>query len=764
MRKNTYELKNLNCAHCAGVIDLELKKIENLEKHSLNFLTKELKVEIKDEFFKETVIKIKETILRIEDVVEIIEKDTKTVKFRLENLFCQSCSLKIEKTILELDFISDGFYNFSTQILTLTVPSSTNSNKLQESIQKIVDSIEDGVIVRSSEIPETKNEIYVENKKELFFNIFGAILFVILISFESLKNNLPLFLLAYFLVGSDVLLKSIKNIKNKNPFDENFLMSLATIGAFGIKEYPEAVAVMLFYKVGEFFQSKAVSKSRKSIESLLNIKPQWANVLINGLPEKVKPDEVSIGNTLIVYPGETVPLDGIITKGHSNLDTSALTGESLPLETKIGNNILSGSININSTIELKVSKTYSDSTVSKILDLVENAGIKKAKTEKFITSFSRYYTPFVVFSAIFVAFILPVFLGNFNLWFYRALIFLVISCPCALVVSIPLGYFGGIGRASKHGILVKGSNYLEALTKVNKIILDKTGTLTNGTFVITEIHGLISEKELLETAIIGENGSNHPLALAIKNSLDFSVSPDDIKTFEVLQGYGTKTQYKNDIIFVGNKKLMNLQGIFFENSLEHATIIHVAKNNIYLGYIMLSDQIKKTSHSFVEKAKSLGIELIMLSGDNETSCNDVATNLGIKKYFSSLLPQDKVALVEKELGNKNTTIFVGDGINDAPVLKRVDIGISMGGVGSDAAIEASDIVLMDDNLLKVISAIEIAKKTKKIVIQNIVFALGIKIIILSLGLNGHATMWEAIFADVGVALIAIFNSIRALRD
>lgn len=765
MIKKTYELKNLSCAHCANIIDTELKKIDFIKNHSLNFVTKELKIEVEEENFYNTFNKIRDFIKVVESDVEIIEKDIKELKFRLENLFCQSCSIKIEKAILDLDEVNSGFYNFSNQLLTITVSKDTQTLVFRDKIQELIDSIETGVTVKildeESNVPNEKKKI----NKSFYINLLGAILFFILLSFESLRHNLFLFLVPYLLISYDILLKALKNLKNRNPFDENFLMTIATLGAFGIGEYPEAVAVMLFYKIGEYFQEKAVSKSRNSIEALLNIKPQWANVYLNGVLKKIRPNEVSVGNTILVNPGENIPLDGIIIKGASSLDTKAITGESLPQDVSEGNLVLSGSININSSLEIKVTKDYSNSTVSKILDLVENSSMKKAQTEKFITTFSKYYTPIVVILAAFVGIILPMFIGNFNLWFYRALIFLVISCPCALVVSIPLGYFGGIGRASKHGILIKGGNYLEALNKVNKILIDKTGTLTKGKFVVTELNiSNSTESQLIETAIIGETDSNHPLALVIKGLKSFNIDRTMIKSYSIIQGRGTRVIYGDDLILVGNSKLMTENSIDFIKNEYSSTTVHVAKNGIYLGNIVLTDEIKEDSHIFAKKANSLGIELIMLSGDNENSCNDIAKSLGINKYYSNLLPEDKVSILEKELNSSGKTIFVGDGINDAPVLKRSDIGISMGGVGSDAAIEASDIVIMDDKLPKILTAIEISKKTKNIVLQNIVFALSVKIGILLLGLGGHATMWEAIFADVGVALIAVFNSIRALRD
>lgn len=767
MINKNYELKNLNCAHCAGVIDSVIGKIENVESHSLNFVTKELKLQIKEENANVTIELIKTTIKSIESVVEIVEKRVKEVKFRLENLFCQSCSSKIEEEILKHPKVNSGFYNFSTQILNLHVNEPINVRELHSDIKKIVDSIEEGVTVISlTEIIESEEK--KENNNELIRNIIGTIIFVVLLSLDNrLKLQFPFFLVAYLLIGSDIVIRAFKNLKNKNAFDENFLMTIATLGAFGIKEYPEAVAVMLFYKVGEFFQSKAVTKSRKSIEALVKIKPNFANVLINGVLSKVSPESVNVGDRIIVNPGENIPLDGVVIKGSSSLDTKALTGESMPQEVTINDNVLSGSININSTLEIKATKDYLNSTVTKILDLVENASIKKSKTENFITTFSKIYTPVVVGLAVFVGLILPIFLGDFNVWFYRALIFLVISCPCALVVSIPLGYFGGIGRASRNGILIKGSNYLDALTKVKNIVVDKTGTLTKGTFVIEklEVFNGFSEEELIKFVSIGENGSNHPIALAIKNKYNKSIDFEKIQSFEILQGYGTKTLYDNSIILTGNEKLMKKFGIESLENTEKNTIVHIAKDSKYVGYIILADEIKSEAKAFITELTKRGLNLTMLSGDNKNACEELASKLQIKNFYSSLLPADKVEEIEKLIdANNGLTIFVGDGINDAPVLKRADIGISMGGIGSDAAIEASDIVIMDDKLNKILKAIDIANKTRTIVIQNIVFALGVKLLIIILGLSGHANMWEAIFADVGVALIAIFNSIRALRD
>lgn len=773
-----YKLENLFCQSCSSKIEKEILEMKEVKNGFYNFSTQILNLNLEKNVNIDLISSnIKKIVDSKEEGVNVILLSNlyKDLKFKLNNLFCQNCSSKIENKILELKEVKNGNYNFSTQILNLKVEENTNNELLLKNIQQICDSYEDGVkaeiIIGNShehnhDHSHHHHEDYSENKIHLAINIIGTLMFFILISFPNFKFKFVGFLIAYLLVGSDILLSAFKNLKNKDPFDENFLMTIATVGAFGIGEYPEAVAVMIFYKVGEFFQSKAVSKSRKSISSLLSIKPEWANIEINGKIIKVKPHEIKIGDKITVYPGENVPLDGKIVKGESSFDTKALTGESIPSTYSVNDDVLSGTVNIDSTVEIIVTKSYENSTVAKILNLVENASIKKAKTEKFITTFSRYYTPIVVFFSAFVGLILPIFIGDFSLWFYRALIFLVISCPCALVVSIPLSYFGGIGRASKNGILIKGSNYLEALTKVKKIVVDKTGTLTKGNFTIKNISPITNDKleDLIYYAVIGENGSNHPIANAIKNYKNIEFDLNKIEKFEVVSGLGTKTIYNSDVILVGNKSFLTKNGINVTSNLEENTIVHVSVNNNYLGFISLIDEIKEDSFEFIKLSRENNLEVIMLSGDTQKTCENVSKNLGISKFFHSLLPSDKVQLVENELSSDYSTIFVGDGINDAPVLKRVDIGISMGGVGSDAAIEASDIVIMDDKLSKINKAIDIAKKTKSIVIQNIIFALTVKIGILALGLEGHASMWEAIFADVGVALIAIFNSIRALKD
>ena len=582
--------------------------------------------------------------------------------------------------------------------------------------------------------------------------------------------NTVVFIIAYLIVGVDVLLKSFKNIVKGQVFDENFLMSVATIGALSIGESAEAVGVMVFYKLGEFLQAKAVGKSRKSISELMEIKPEYANLKVGSEVKEVSPYDVEIGDLIIVKPGEKVPLDGVVVDGFSMVDTSALTGESLLREVGNGDSVLSGFINKNSVLTVSVQKEFEDSAVSKILDLVENASSKKSKTENFITKFSKYYTPIVVISALLIALIPPIILHNasFNDWFYRGLIFLVVSCPCALVLSIPLSFFSGIGYASKQGILIKGSSYLEALRNVDTVVFDKTGTLTKGIFDVSYVNPVgINEDELLKYASIAEVNSNHPIAKSIVKYYNRKVDLDKIKSYEEIPAHGIKVDYDGEHILVGNEKLMMTNNIFFTKAKKIGTVVYVAVNQRYKGYIVISDALKNDSKDCIVGLKNSGIkETIMLTGDNKLVADDIGKQLGIDRVYSNLLPTDKVEKLESLYNGKleNQKIaFVGDGINDAPVLARADVGIAMGGLGSDAAIEAADVVLMTDEPINIVKAIQIAKKTNKIVWQNIIFALGIKIIVLILGAGGVATMWEAIFADVGVALIAVLNAMRVMK-
>ena len=592
----------------------------------------------------------------------------------------------------------------------------------------------------------------------------------LIVKFEdSLINNI-IYIVAYLVVGLDIIKKAIRNITRGKVFDENFLMSVATIGAFGIGEFPEAVAVMLFYQIGELFQSYAVDKSRKSIASLMDIRPDFANLEKAGKLEKVSPEEVKIGDTIVVKPGEKVPLDGILIEGNSTLDTKALTGESLPREIEKGDEVLSGTININGVIKIKVTKEYKESTVSKILDLVENASSKKSKSENFISKFAKYYTPIVVIIALVLAVLPPLIIqdASFSDWLYRALSFLVVSCPCALVISIPLSFFGGIGGASKLGILVKGSNYLEQLANTEIFVFDKTGTLTEGVFEVQKIKPInITEEELLEITAYAENYSNHPISLSLKKAYNKKIDEKKIKKTEEISGRGIVAQIEEKEVLVGNEKLMNEKQIKFKKSNSIGTILYVAINGEYVGYILISDKIKKDSAETIKKLKKNHIkETVMLTGDKKIVGETVAKDLGIDTVFTELLPDGKVEKVEKLLKSKSEKgklAFVGDGINDSPVLAMADIGIAMGGLGADSAIEAADIVLMTDEPSKIVTAISLAKKTMRIVKENIIFAIAVKVIVLILSAIGISTMWEAVFADVGVSIIAILNALRVLN-
>lgn len=608
-------------------------------------------------------------------------------------------------------------------------------------------------------------------KKEVIKVVIALILFLIslIIPFENAWINIGIYIISYLIVGLDVLIEAIKNIFKGEVFDENFLMTIATIGAFTIGEYPEAVAVMLFYQVGEMFQSYAVDKSRKSIASLMDIRPDFANIKKNGSIEKVSPDKISIGDIIIVKPGEKVPLDGTIVDGNSILDTSALTGESVPREVSIGDEILSGSINQNGLIEIKVTKSFGESTVSKILDLVENASSKKSKSENFISKFAKYYTPIVVVIAVLLAIIPPIIFKEteFIQWLYRALTFLVVSCPCALVISIPLGFFGGIGGASKLGVLVKGSNYLEALSKTEVVVFDKTGTLTEGVFEVKKVNSVdITKEDLIKYAAYAESFSNHPIANSLKKAYGKDIDNKKISETHELLGLGVNAVVDGKEVFVGNEKLMQEKNIEYIKCNEIGTILYVAINNQFKGTIIISDKIKADAKETIEKLKKNNVKkIVMLTGDKKAVGESVAKELGLDEVYTELLPNNKVEKVEelmKSKSEKGKLAFVGDGINDAPVLAISDIGIAMGGLGSDAAIEAADVVLMTDEPSKVVDAIKISKKTLKIVKQNIIFAIVVKILVLILSAIGLSNMWQAVFADVGVSVLAILNALRVL--
>jgi len=693
-------------------------------------------------------------------------------KFHLKGLTCAHCAAKIEQSVQEFPGVSCAALNFIDGILEVTPDDGFTMEA--SAIQSLVDAIEDGIIVEAISEDDIAEQSLSHHKDEdtprsLLIRIAAGLVFLTLGIFS--KGNpaeVPFYLIAYAIGAYPLLINAFKNLKNKNIFDENFLMVVATLGAFAIKEYHEAIGVMIFFQVGELFQEYAVDNSRKSIKSLINMRPESVNLKKNGETLKVKPEEVNPGDIFIVKPGERIPLDGNIIEGVSSLDVSGLTGESIPRDVAPGNEILSGSININGLLTVRAAKTFKESTVSKILKLIETSSLKKAKTEQFITKFARYYTPSVVIFAVILAIIPPLALNQaFSEWFRRALIFLVISCPCALVISIPLGFFGGIGGASKKGILIKGANHLEALNNLKTVLFDKTGTITKGAFKVVSIeHETGDENVLLKYAALAESHSNHPIAKAIVKAYNGPIDEKLIKSYEEIPGIGIKAVIEGENVFAGHDKFLHDENIQHRVCIGAGTTVHVVVNKQYSGYIVIADELKDDSARTMRDLAELGVKTVMLTGDNEGTAKHIAESVNVGAFHAELLPHEKVEKLEyyKSLNKDGgLTAFIGDGINDAPVIARADIGIAMGGLGSDAAIEAADIVFMDDKPSKIVEAINIAKKTRTIVFQNIVFALGVKGVFLTLGATGHANMWEAVFADVGVAIIAIFNSMRTMR-
>ena len=696
----------------------------------------------------------------------------------LNGLTCAHCASVIDEKVKHIDGVKNSNLNFTNKKLSVEIDCD-NEEKIIKNIIDIINDTEPGLDIQiegQREIKEDKTQKSIKNneKLNLLKIIAGAIVFIFAfyqeIAGRENKYSLLIFLVAYLLVGSDVLYKALRNITKGRIFDENFLMSVATIGAIAIGELSEAVGVMLFYKIGEYLQELAVGKSRKSISELMQIRPDMANLKLGNTIKVVNPEDVNIGDYIIVKPGEKVPLDGVVIEGSSMMDTSALTGESVLRTVKKGDNLLSGFINKNALLTVQVTKDFSESTASKILDMVENASSKKSKTENFISVFSRYYTPIVVGLALLIAILPPIFMqgATFSEWIHRGLIFLVVSCPCALVLSIPLSYFSGIGVASKQGVLIKGSNYLEALRYVDTVVFDKTGTLTEGVFDVVKVKPVnISEDELIKFASIAEVNSNHPIAKSILNYYNKEINLNNIEEYEEIASHGIRVKYENNIILAGNEKLMASNNIKIEKSTDVGTVVYIAINNEFKGYIVIADKIKTDSEGAIRLIKEQGIkETVMLTGDNKEVANFVAKKLKLDKVFSNLLPNEKVEKIEELYKNrieKEKIAFVGDGINDAPVLARVDVGIAMGGLGSDAAIEAADVVIMTDEPSKIAQGIKISKKTYKIVWQNIIFALGIKIIVMVLGATGIASMWDAVFSDVGVALIAVLNAMRIMK-
>lgn len=775
-------LQGLDCAHCASNMEENTSQIKGINSVNANLLNK-IPILGTEEVnnVQELITATSEKAEKVEPHVKIKEKQSDKVLNKtliLDGLGWANCAAKMEKESSNLAGVRSVSVDFISQKLNIEIDNPSEQNTIIEKVKEIVKRIEPHVNViiledKDKKVNNKSEEVKEENNKsEIIRLVVGAAIFGVATALK-LSNTLELllYLISYVLVGGEVVLKALKNISRGQVFDENFLMSIATVGAFAIGQYPEGVAVMLFYQVGEILQGIAVNRSRKSITALMDIRPDFANLKIGDELKKVSPEEVSVGSVIVVKPGEKVPLDGKVIEGNSMVDTSALTGESVPREVVVGDNILGGVINKNGLLTIKVEKEFGDSTIAKILDLVQNASSKKAPTENFITKFARYYTPAVVFSAIVLAILPPLFIegATFSQWIYRALAFLVVSCPCALLISIPLGFFGGIGGASKNGILVKGGNYLEALNDVEVVVFDKTGTLTKGVFKVTEIkpQNNISKDELIAYAAYAESYSNHPIATSILNAYSKAIVKDSVKNYEEISGHGVKVVVDGNEVLAGNYKLMNKENIPYEHVETIGTVVHVAVDKKYAGYIVISDEVKEDSAKAIKALKAIGVKkTVMLTGDNKTVGTKVAELIGLDEVHAELLPDqkvEKVELLDKEKSSKGKLIFVGDGINDAPVLARADIGIAMGGVGSDAAIEAADVVIMTDEPSKIASAIKIAKKTRTIVMQNIFFALGIKLILLVLIALGAGTMWEAVFGDVGVTLLAVLNSMRAIK-
>lgn len=691
------------------------------------------------------------------------------LQLTLEGLNCANCARKIEEKVGKMEGVKESNLNFTTTTLNVKLERKVKEEHAINEIKKIVEALEPHVKVEKKVSGKTNvQRAKFEVKPTL---IIGTILYLIAV-IGDFKGALALilFVASYLLIGGKVVLTAIKNIARGQLFDENFLMTVATIGAFSISEYPEAVAVMLFYEIGDTIQGYAVNKSRSSISSLMDIRADYANIIIDGKEKKVSPETVKVEDVILVKPGEKVPLDGVVIEGESFIDTSALTGESVPRKIVPNDEILSGGINTSGLLKVKVTKKFGESTVSRILEMVENAASKKADTEKFITKFAKVYTPIVVVLAILIAVIPSIFIKDalFSTWLYRALVFLVVSCPCALVVSVPLGFFAGIGGASKKGVLVKGSNYLELLKDLETVVFDKTGTLTEGVFSVTEINtNGIDKEKLIEVAAMAESFSNHPIAISIIKEYGKEIDKEVIKEYKEISGHGIKAVINNEEVLVGNSKLMNEFNILYNEVDSIGTVVYCAINGEFKGSIVISDKIKENAVEALINLKKAGVKkTVMLTGDNKKTAYKVGEKINIDEVHSELLPLDKVREVEELLkrSNKNGKLaFVGDGVNDAPVLARADIGIAMGGIGSDAAIEAADIVLMKDDINALVDAINVSKKTNKILWQNIVFALGIKILVMVLGTFGIANMWTAVFADVGVTIIAIINSTRCFR-
>lgn len=791
--------EGLNCANCASKIERKVSNLDGVREAAMNFMAQTMVIDIEDESMRDA---IKDIVIDITHQLEpdVVVKEvasppvkakttSKTMELFFEGLNCANCASKIESKVSTLDGVSDVAMNFMAQTMVIHVKNESMRDAIKDIVIDITHQLEPDVVVKEvtssakgkvpSEVVENDDTKAKEKRlfsgavslSEVVWLALSMVLFVVAyLPMLPQWARIGMFVVSYLIAGSEVLVKAFSNIFKGHVFDENFLMTIATIGAFIIGEYPEGVAVMLFYQVGEMFQKIAVHNSRRSIKSLLDIRSDSANLLVDGAEEKVDPVTVAVGSVILVKPGERVPLDGVVLSGESMLDTSALTGETVPRSVKVGEDIMSGCINQTGLLTVEVTKEFGESTVSKILDMVQNASQHKAPTENFITKFARVYTPIVVIIALLLAFVPPLVIPghSFNEWIYRALAFLVVSCPCALVISIPMGFFGGIGAASKNGILVKGSNYLEALNYVDTAVFDKTGTLTKGTFEVVEIAPSegFSEDELLERAALAESHSSHPIALSILKAYSRDVDQSKVMAVEDISGFGLRVTSDDGEILVGNGRLMEREGVNYVEDNTGNTVVYVALNKAFMGRITIADQVKEDAVDAINGLRELNVKrIVMLTGDREGIANNIGMSLGVDEVYSDLLPGEKVEVLEKlyTSSGKGKIMFVGDGINDAPVLARADIGVAMGGVGSDAAIEAADVVLMTDEPSKLQNAIKIARKTHSIVSQNIAFALFVKVAVLVLVAFGMSTMWEAVFADVGVSVIAILNSMRMMR-
>ena len=780
----TYLLKGLDCPNCSAKIEKEVGDLEDVSSSVVNLMKQTLTISVKTSASGKIQDEVATIVHSHEPDVKVSEQTDSyvTKKYLLKGLDCPNCSAKIEKEVGELEGVALSEVNLMKQTLTVSMDHNKAASML-DMVTTIVHSHEPDVEVSeqkadTSVAPDKKEKtpVYSDDDKKLTIRLIsGAVIYAVgmgltLFGHVSLPVELGVLIVAYIILGWDVVWQAVKNITRGQIFDEHFLMSLSTIGAFAIGEYPEAVAVMLFYQVGEFFQSLAVKRSRKSISDLMDIRPDSATVRRNGELVVVAPETVSIGELIVVKPGEKIPLDGIVTEGESMLDTRALTGESVPRSIRKGEEALSGCVNQSGVLTIKVTKSFGESTVTKIIDLVENASSRKAPTENFITTFARYYTPIVVGMAAILAIIPPVILGGgWSEWLRRGFVFLIVSCPCALVISIPLTFFGGIGAASKRGVLVKGSNYLEALNKVSVVVFDKTGTLTKGVFKVVDItveFGFTKE-QVLEYAAQAESYSNHPIAKSIQEAFCKTIDQSVLSGYEEISGHGIRVLIGGKRVLAGNSKLMDSEKVSYAACQSAGTKVYIAVDGRYAGCIVIADEVKDDSQNAIASLKKIGVEkTVMLTGDDEKIGKAVAEQLGLDEYYAQLLPDQKVEKLEyldqhKTKGSK--LAFVGDGINDAPVLARADVGIAMGGLGSDAAIEAADVVLMTDEPSKLVDAIDVAKATKRIVMQNIIIALGIKSVFLILGALGIAGMWEAVFGDVGVTIIAVLNAMRILK-